>query len=37
LPVIAAGLKRKEFMKSLETAIETRNAELEATPLRPQI
>lgn len=37
LPVIAAGLKRKEFMKSLETAIETRNAELEATPLRPHI
>ena len=37
LPVIATGLKRKEFMKNLEIAIETRNAELEAAPLHPHI
>jgi hypothetical protein len=35
--VIATGLKRKEFMKNLEIAIETRNAELEAVPLHPHI
>ena len=37
LPVIATGLKRKEFMQNLEIAIETRNAELEATTLHPHI